>query len=176
MADSNHSSKRILAETEGSWKDKWQQDPLGKFLVKYFWGPKFRQLFWEQAALLTSWLSVYLFAHKPHKSPNFSDHRMDEWLSSPSSSEPFTQDFWTVLLQRAKLPIRQCQQMNQKENWFHSEVNLLCGHFRAWWQRLKMFLYFSLCRLFFLESCPASDYFFMIWEKAMGTVYLFVFI
>lgn len=64
--------------TEESRKDKWQQDPLGKFLVKYFWGPKFRHLCWEQAALLTSWFSVYFFAQKPHKSTDFV---IVEWMN-----------------------------------------------------------------------------------------------
>lgn len=139
--------KETISETEGSRKHKWQKDPLGKFLVKYFWGPKFRYLLQEQAAFLTSWLSV---VHKPHRCLNFV---IAKWMNVCSVQLwTFHSGFLNRSLQRAKLPIRQCQQMNQKENWFHSEVNLLCGHFRVWWQQLKMLLYFSFCRLFFSES------------------------
>lgn len=59
--------KETISETEGSTKHKWQKDPLGKFLVKCFWGPKFRHLLQEHAAFLTSWLSV---VHKPHRCLN----------------------------------------------------------------------------------------------------------
>lgn len=74
--------KETLSETEGSRKDKWQKDPLGKFLVKYFWGPKLRHFLQEQAAFLTSWLSV---AHKPHRCQNFVIvKRMNDCLLCPA--------------------------------------------------------------------------------------------
>lgn len=85
--------RETLSETEGSRKDKWQKDPQGKFLVKYFWGPKFKHLLQEQAAFLTPWLSV---AHKPHRCLNFvAVKQMSDCLLHPALnlslriSEPF---------------------------------------------------------------------------------------